>query len=1124
LQTTLLGLAIAFILALLAALVGPYFIDWNKFRPQFEAEASRIIGAPVHVGGKLDALLLPTPTLRLRSVSVGGDNDAAKVLADKLDVEFNLGALMRGEWRASELSLDGFALDVGLDSRGRLQGPAATGHFNLGSLSIERMNIAGRITLHDAASGATLQMNDLKFSGDVRAQASAMRGEGSFTLLGARTPFRVSSGQSADGKGTRIRFITDPGERPLLTDLDGVLSFDGGIPKFDGGLTVARPADAKPSGQPWRITSRVKANPASAAFEQVEVAYGPEENALRLTGGGDIRFGASPLLHLALSARQLDADRLLAGSAANAEPVRLLPALRTLVPSLPVLPLPTQIELSADQIALGGRPVQNVAIEMRGDDQAWTIGKFEMRAPGATRVSANGVIGSPGASASFTGPLTIESADPDGLTAWLQGRSDVTYRNQKPLSLRGDITVAADRIALDGIKTEINGGVLEGRLSLSNAADGNSRFEAALTAAPSLAQISSFIAPFAPAVAERIAASAKAPGAARLQFSADAATVSDKVNARAVLDIDAPQVKGSMTLAASPLLAAVQGADLAALKQNAFTLETKFGSDQTSSLLTLLGLDRLVSAQDGPAQFESSVAGTWGVPLQVKAKLTGAGVDGDIQGTSDLSTDTPKAALTVAVRRADFAALLDLKPSSVPSLTGAVASRLGIAGNTFTFEDIDSMLGGSRLRGRLTLTRGDDINVDGEVGLDTLDLAAATALAFGAAGHDTSEPLRRGWLRGWRGRVAFQALSGVLPGGGELRPVSGAVTGDGQSLKLENTKAGLGGGELALDLDARQSAEGTNQGTAFNARVQMSGVDGASVRYRNLAMPDGKVALEMKLAGQGRSASGLAGALSGSGMLTLTDARIAGLDPRAFEVAIRSSDGGQATDDIKLKEIVEPVLAAGSLIVPSAQIPFAIRDGRLRVEAATLESARARIVIAGGYDLLADQADLRAIMSPLTTRPISGRPDIRVDLNGTPDGLARTVDVAALSSWLAMRAIDRETRRLDQLERGVTAPLENDELWEEPLPQVEPLPQSQVKIPNRDPRRKNPVAKTVSPPRVPAQPVSPQVQAPPLQPDQPSGSVQVQPLPPPINIKPAPGAVRAPKQRPASSAPTTGTF
>ena len=103
-QTTLLGLAIAFILALLAALIGPYFIDWNQFRPQFEAEATQVIGAPVRVAGKLDARLLPTPSLRLRSVVVGGANDLGKVRADKLDVEFSLGSLMRGEWRATELT------------------------------------------------------------------------------------------------------------------------------------------------------------------------------------------------------------------------------------------------------------------------------------------------------------------------------------------------------------------------------------------------------------------------------------------------------------------------------------------------------------------------------------------------------------------------------------------------------------------------------------------------------------------------------------------------------------------------------------------------------------------------------------------------------------------------------------------------------------------------------------------------------------------------------------------------------------------------------------------------------------------------------------------------------------
>ena len=244
-QTTLLGLAIAFIIALIAALVGPYFIDWNQFRPQFEAEATRIIGAPVRVGGKLDARLLPAPSLQLRSVVVGGANDLGKVRADKLDVEFSLGSLMRGEVRATELTINGMSLDLGLDPKGRIDWPASTGTFNLGSLAIDRLNLTGRIALHDAASRGTLELNDIAFTGDVRSLAGSIRGDGNFMLSGTRYPFRVSSGQSADGNGTRVHLNIDPGPRALSVDLDGVLAFEARAPRFEGAVTLASPLGQK---------------------------------------------------------------------------------------------------------------------------------------------------------------------------------------------------------------------------------------------------------------------------------------------------------------------------------------------------------------------------------------------------------------------------------------------------------------------------------------------------------------------------------------------------------------------------------------------------------------------------------------------------------------------------------------------------------------------------------------------------------------------------------------------------------------------------------------------------------------------------------------------------------------
>ena len=95
-QTTLLGLAIAFILALVAALVGPLVVDWGRYRPQFEAEASRLIGAPVRITGSIEARILPTPALILRGHRNRPPGASSGVRARSLAVELALGSLVRG--------------------------------------------------------------------------------------------------------------------------------------------------------------------------------------------------------------------------------------------------------------------------------------------------------------------------------------------------------------------------------------------------------------------------------------------------------------------------------------------------------------------------------------------------------------------------------------------------------------------------------------------------------------------------------------------------------------------------------------------------------------------------------------------------------------------------------------------------------------------------------------------------------------------------------------------------------------------------------------------------------------------------------------------------------------------
>jgi large subunit ribosomal protein L24 len=1189
-QTTLLGLAIAFIIALIAALVGPYFIDWNQFRPQFEAEATRILGAPVRVGGKLDARLLPAPSLQLHSVVVGGANDLGKVRADKLDVEFSLGSLMRGEVRATELTINRMSLDLGLDARGRIDWPASAGTFNLGSLAIDRLNLTGRIALHDATSRSTLELNDIAFSGDVRSLAGSIRGDGNFMFAGTRYPFRVSSGQGPDGNGTRVHLNIDPGQRAIAIDLDGLLSFDARAPRFEGAMTLATPAPQKGKAdeQPWRVAAKVKADHSAARLDQIEVSYGAEERALKLSGSGDVRFGASPLLRAALSARQLDADRFVAreNSQDNAsEPARALPAFQALNAAIPHLPISAQVELASEQIMLGGRPLQDIAVELQGDARSWRIHRLEFRAPGATRVSLSEAAAKSDAPDSFKAALSVDSSDPDALLTWLQGRGDTAYRSQKPLRLRGDITVAPEGFAIETMKADIDGGTVEGQVAVSRRqTDRGFRVDAELkserldldaatafvrtlagpqgewpdegklsldvgravsagqelspllakvayspakisleqlkigqlenvtldaagnfdrldatgwlalnSSAASLSRLTSLIVPFSPALAARLNAMGTSPGPARLKLALDLTkNAADRVLARAVADLDAPLLKGGITITGRPAVAAIRGLDFAALGRSEVWIDSKLSSEQGRALLALLGIDRVVAAGDGPAQFDGTATGAWGAPLRLKAKVSASGLDAEAEGSAEPWAAEAKANLGLKVRSANLGPLLDLKPQDTLAQNIGLSARVQLSGNQLTFDDLDSTLSGSRLRGRMAVTLGEEKEIEGEIGAEQLALAPAFALALGAAGHDAAEPLGTGLVKGWRGRVAFQALRGLLPGGSELQPVSGVLRSDGQSLTFDAITGKIGGGEVSASIDARPGANGIG----LNASVQFKGVDGAALRYRNLAMPAGQASLQMTLTSQGRSAAALAGAMSGSGTLTLEAARIAGLDPRAFEVAVRANDTGQAKDDVRLKQIVESTLPAGALAIPSAQIPFTIRDGRLRVGATALDGNGVRATVSGGYDIAADQADIRTALSLTMT---TGRPEIQLLAVGTPDALSRSVDVAPLSSWLAVRAIDHETKRLDAIERGEPPPaapppivLPAEGLL--PIPEAAPAPAAQ-----KGGRDRRPPAKKAASPRpptvnAPAAPVA--------------GAPQVAPLPPPITVRPAPGAAK----------------
>lgn len=474
-QTTLLGLAIAIILALLAALVGPLVIDWGGQRSLFEVQATRLLGVEVKVTGAIDARLLPSPRLILHDIEIGRAGPDG-LRARSLAIEFALGPLMRGDWRASELTLTGPQVRIGLDASGHVQAPALAVGFDADALSVDRLSIEdGKVTLADASNGTTITLERLWFNGDARSLLGPFKGEGAVTIGTELYPFRLASSRYSDDAGVRLRLNVDPVNRPLSIETEGALTLAGGEPKFDGTLSFARPVGVALRGtsvtQPWRVTGKVKASAAAALIQQIEFQYGAEEQGLKLTGVADFKFGARPRFDGVLSGRQIDLDRaLISKEGTRPLPAAAISQLAELGGSVFRPSIPIQIGVGIDQVTLGGNTVQNVRGDITSDAQGWNLERFEFRAPGYTQVRLSGRLAVGADSVSFTGPAEVDSTDPKALAAWLEGAGDSAQADLRPLKLRGDVTLASDKIAVERLRAEFDRRAITGRLAYAFAA------------------------------------------------------------------------------------------------------------------------------------------------------------------------------------------------------------------------------------------------------------------------------------------------------------------------------------------------------------------------------------------------------------------------------------------------------------------------------------------------------------------------------------------------------------------------------------------------------------------------------------------------------------------------------
>src|SRR5690606_6509857 len=114
--------------------------------------------------------------------------------------------------------------------------------------------------------------------------------EGSAVRDSAGYGFRIATGRfDAEGR-TRMRLAVDPLGTGRLFEAEGQLTLTARGPRFDGTASLARGAEGDEDG--WRIAARVKADPRRIVAETLDLRYGPDDRALRLSGAAEVTLGA----------------------------------------------------------------------------------------------------------------------------------------------------------------------------------------------------------------------------------------------------------------------------------------------------------------------------------------------------------------------------------------------------------------------------------------------------------------------------------------------------------------------------------------------------------------------------------------------------------------------------------------------------------------------------------------------------------------------------------------------------------------------------------------------------------------------------------------------------------------
>mgnify|MGYP003643624850 CR=1 FL=1 len=433
-------------LLLVAALAGPTFVDWNQFRGEFEAQAQKITGREVTIGGDISFVVLPAPHLTLNNVSVAnveGSENPDFLRVGQVDVEVALAPLLSGQISATSVKIARplIHLEVGPDGANNWRDLVSlsllreNGFFAPSSVSLEKVSFEeGAVTFRDRRADRNWRVDHV--NGDVTATSllGPMRAEMSLSVNGIPFAVRAGLGNFSGKKAVKITTEIQSLNAPAKLLFSGISTSLSSNARVDGTASLelgsTKVVDGETPLAPLRIEAGIVSNGDTATLRNLIVAMA----GTTLKGDAQASWRGRPSFDFTLAGEALTLDPLLdrLGEFADSGSVPL--------GGLANLPVPGWIDAKAD-IKVDGLLSRDVLIKNAALNLDLTNGKLYLRnlrgsVAGNTVVSMRGAL-VPDDVPHFDGKISATSDNLSALSLWLE-----SLRKEPGVTKVGEVTNA----------------------------------------------------------------------------------------------------------------------------------------------------------------------------------------------------------------------------------------------------------------------------------------------------------------------------------------------------------------------------------------------------------------------------------------------------------------------------------------------------------------------------------------------------------------------------------------------------------------------------------------------------------------------------------------------------------